>query len=79
MTKETLETAKYLEERIRDVQKEVNSIKMLESLTKEVSIANSYHNISIRLTAAEKELILPALLKRKTEELKILQDEFKRL
>ena len=79
MTKETLETAKYLEERIQEVQFEVDSIKKLDNLTKEVCIANFEHHVTIYLTAEEKALILPALFDRKNEELKLLQEEFERL
>ena len=79
MTKETLEQAIYLEERIQRVEEEIDSIKQLDNLTKEVSLVNYNDNITIFLSVAEKRLILPALLERKTEELKLLQEKFKRL
>lgn len=79
MTKETLEQAIYLEERIQRVQEEIDLIKKLDNLTKEVSLVNYNDNITIFLSVAEKELILPALLERKTEELRLLQNEFERL
>lgn len=79
MTKDTLESAKYLEERIQEVQFEVDSIKKLDNLIKEVCVANFEHHVTIYLTKEEKELILPPLLERKTEQLKLLKDEFERL
>lgn len=79
MTKEKLEQAIYLEERIQRVQGEIDSIKEIANPTKECCLTNFNNNITIFLTTAEKALILPALLERKTEELKLLQEEFERL
>lgn len=79
MTKENLELAKYLEERIRNLQKDIDSIKTFNDLTDEWCLANFENHIQIYLIAKEKELILPPLLERKTEQLKLLQEEFERL
>lgn len=79
MTKDTLETAKYLEEKIQRVQEEIESINIICNPIKEVCISNFNDNITIFLTTKEKALILPALLERKNEELKLLQEEFERL
>lgn len=76
MTKETLEQAIYLEERIQRVQEEIDSLKKFD---KECSLTNFHDNVTIFLTAEEKELILPPLLERKIEELRLLQNEFERL
>lgn len=79
MKKETLERANYLEEKIQRVQEEIEAIKIICNPIKEVCISNFNDNITIFLTTAEKALILPALIERKTEELKLLQEEFERL
>lgn len=79
MKKETLETAKFLEERIWNLREDIDSIKTLDDLTKECCLINFEDHIQISLTVAEKKLILPSLLERKTEQLKLLQDEFERL
>lgn len=79
MKKETLERANYLEEKIQRVQEEIEAIKIICNPIKEVCISDFSDNITIFLTTAEKALILPALIERKTEELKLLQEEFERL
>jgi hypothetical protein len=79
MTKEKLERAKILEGKIQVLQEEIESIKEIANPTKECCLTNFEYNITIFLTTAEKALILPALIERKTEELKLLQEEFERL
>lgn len=79
MTKEKLQRAIYLEEKIQRLQEEIDSIKQLAYPTKECCLTNFEYNITIFLTTQEKALILPTLLERKTEELKLLQEEFERL
>lgn len=79
MKKETLERANYLDEKIQRVQEEIESINIICNPIKEVCISDFSDNITIFLTTAEKALILPTLLERKTEELKLLQEEFERL
>lgn len=79
MKKDTLETAKFLEERIQNLQEDIDSIKTLDNLTKECCLVNFEDHMQIYITVAEKELILPLLLQQKTEQLKLLQDEFERL
>jgi hypothetical protein len=79
MTKEKLERAKILERKIQVLQEEIESIKEIANPTKECRLTNFEYNITIFLTTQEKAIVLPALLERKTEELKLLQEEFERL
>jgi|BioPla2DNA2_1021312.scaffolds.fasta_scaffold35302_3 hypothetical protein len=77
MTKKTLEQALEINEQMDNLKIEINSINDFIATDKELAITDFSH--SLFLKKEETFNLLRALLRRKTEELKLLKEEFERL